>query len=287
VSRDPAALEALVTQRTRAAGSSFFWAMRFLEPTRRLAMYAVYAFCREIDDIVDEAGSDEEKIRRLDEWERDLALLYGGREPRQDLAAALLPAIDRYALPVDDFIAVIAGCRMDVGAGVVRPSMEQLDLYCDRVAAAVGRLSVRVFGDFDAKHSIELANHQGRALQLTNILRDVAVDAEIGRLYLPDELLSKHGINGTDVAAVLAHPNLPIACAELAELARYHFTQARAALRHASRRAVRPAILMLEMYWRIWLQCRKLGWRPQSPVLGLPKRVKLWCALRYGLFAGV
>jgi phytoene synthase len=279
-------LDHLVTERTRAAGTSFFWAMRLLEPKRRLAMYAVYAFCREIDDIVDEAGEDDDKTRRLDLWAEDLALIYQSLPPRQTLAAALVSAIQQFELPLADLIAVIEGCRMDLGAGLVRPSMAVLDLYCDRVAAAVGRLSVRIFGDF-TPDSLVLANHQGRALQLTNILRDVAVDAAIGRLYLPDELLSKYGIEGRDIAASLAHPALPQVCAELAEQAEAHFAAARAALAKTSRRAVRPAILMLEMYWAIYRQCRSLGWRPQSPPLSLPKTTKLWCALRYGVFAGV
>lgn len=283
---DPAALEALVTARTRAAGTSFFWAMRLLEPRRRLAMYAVYAFCREIDDIVDEPGSDEDKTRCLDVWAEDIALIYQSLEPRQDLAAALRPAISSFNLPMQDLIAVIEGCRMDLGAGVVRPSLKVLDLYCDRVAAAVGRLSVRIFGDFN-EHSLELANHQGRALQLTNILRDVVVDAEIGRLYLPDELLTRHGIAGRDIPAILAHPDLVAVCRDLAELAEQHFILARRALTQNSRRAVRPAILMLEMYWAIYRQCRALGWRPQPQPVSLPKSTKLWCALRYGVFSGV
>jgi phytoene synthase len=279
-------LEHLVTEKTRAAGTSFYMAMRLLEPRRRLAMYAVYAFCREIDDIVDEPGAEEDKTRRLDLWAEDIALLYQPQPPRQELAAALAPAIGLYQLPMADFIAVIEGCRMDLGVGLVRPSLKVLDLYCDRVAAAVGRLSVRVFGDFNA-HSLELADHQGRALQLTNILRDVAVDAAIGRLYLPDEILTKHGIHGKDIETVLAHPALPAVCAELAVLAERHFVLARQALRFGSRRSLRPAVLMLEMYWAIFRQCRSLGWRPQMPPISLPKRTKLWCALRYGIFAGV
>jgi phytoene synthase len=283
---DAAALETMVTEKTRAAGTSFYWAMRLLEPRRRLAMYAVYAFCREIDDIVDEPGSDGDKTRRLDLWAEDIALIYQSLEPRQDLAAALRPAIAGFALPMADLIAVIEGCRMDLGAGLIRPSLKVLDLYCDRVAAAVGRLSVRIFGDFN-DHSLKLANHQGRALQLTNILRDVVVDAAIGRLYLPDELLARHGIEGQDIPAILAHPNLVAVCRDLAEQAEEHFILARRAMSQSSRRAVRPAVLMLEMYWAIYRQCRALGWRPQPQPVSLPKTTKLWCALRYGVFSGV
>lgn len=282
MSRDQASLDALVTAKTRAAGSSFYWAMRLLETERRVAMYALYAFCRDADDIVDEPGAEDEKRRRLDDWVADLHRLYDGEEPHSDLAAALARHIRRYDLPIADFIAVIDGCRMDLAPGMVRPDRATLDLYCDRVASAVGRLSVRIFGDFRLL-SLELANHQGRALQLTNILRDVRVDAKIGRLYLPDEILLRHGIATSDVAAVIAHPALPAVCADLSREAEDHFRQAREILRQCSKRAVRPAVVMMEMYWQIFRQCRARGWVPEEEPTGLPKAVKFWCAFRYGI----
>ena len=281
---NPDALAELVTAKTKAAGSSFYWAMRLLEPRRRLAMYAIYAFCRDADDIVDEPGADEDKARRLDLWEEDLRTLYKGGQPSQPLAAALRPAILTYSLPIEDFIAVLDGCRMDLGPGQVRPTLLTLDTYCDRVAAAVGRLSVRVFGDF-VPDCLELANHQGRALQLTNILRDVVVDARIGRLYLPDELLCRHGIVSVEIDEILAHPALPKVCAELADIANRHFELARETLKRCSKRAVRPAVVMMEMYWQIFLRCQALGWRPQAEPVKLPKLTKLWCALRHGVLA--
>ena len=281
---NPDVLAEMVTAKTKASGSSFYWAMRLLEPRRRLAMYAIYAFCRDVDDIVDEPGTDEDKTRRLDLWEEDIRALYHGGKPSQPLAEALRQAILTYALPMADFIAVIEGCRMDLGPGQVRPTLLTLDTYCDRVASAVGRLSVRVFGDF-VPDCLELANHQGRALQLTNILRDVVVDAKIGRLYLPDELLCRHGIVSVEIDEVLAHPALPAACAELADIAQSHFDLAREALTHCSKRAVRPAVVMMEMYWQIFLRCQALGWRPQAEPVKLPKLTKLWCAVRHGVLA--
>jgi len=280
----PETLARMVTEKTKASGSSFYWAMRLLEPRRRLAMYAIYAFCRDVDDIVDEPGTDEDKARRLDLWEEDIRALYHGGKPSQPLAEALRTAILTYTLPMADFIAVIDGCRMDLGPGQVRPTLLTLDSYCDRVASAVGRLSVRVFGDF-VPDCLELANHQGRALQLTNILRDVVVDAKIGRLYLPDELLCRHGIVSVEIDEILAHPNLPAACAELADIALRHFELAREALKHCSKRAVRPAVVMMEMYWQIFLRCQALGWRPQAEPVKLPKLTKLWCAVRHGVLA--
>ena len=281
---NPDTLAQLVTEKTKASGSSFYWAMRLLEPRRRLAMYAIYAFCRDVDDIVDEPGADEDKSLRLALWEEDIRALYHGGQPSQKLAAALRPAILSYTLPMADFLAVIDGCRMDLGPGQVRPTMLTLDLYCDRVASAVGRLSVRVFGDF-VPDCLDLANHQGRALQLTNILRDVVVDSKIGRLYLPDELLCRQGIVSLEIDEILAHPALPKVCAELGEIAGQHFALAREALKHCSARAVRPAVVMMEMYWQIYLRLEAIGWRPQAEPVKLPKLTKLWCAVRHGVLA--
>jgi phytoene synthase len=277
-------LQALVIAKVRAAGSSFYWAMCLLEAPRRLAMYAIYAFCRDVDDIVDEPGADADKSRRLDLWRDDIAAIYAGRRPSQSLAQALVAPVAAYALPKEDFLAVIDGCAMDIGDGLVRPSLATLDLYCDRVAAAVGRLSVRVFGDASAA-GFDVANHQGRALQLTNILRDVSVDAALGRLYLPDELLTAHGIGGRDVQAIIADPALPAVCRDLAVVAERHYAAARAAMARCSRRAMRPAAVMLEMYHAIYRRCAADGWRPRAQPVKVPKAAKIWCALRYGLFA--
>ncbi len=279
---DEAALIVLVTERVRRSGSSFYWAMRLMPTVRRQAMYAVYAFCREVDDIVDEPGETADKRRRLAEWRDDIAALYAGRPARLALAAALARPIERFDLPAEDFIAVVDGCEMDIGAGVVRPDMPTLELYCDRVACAVGRLSVRIFGDF-TPHSLEVAHHQGRALQLTNILRDVLEDAKIGRLYLPDDLLTRYGIAGRDPMAVAHHPHIALVCRDLGEIARRHFTLAQVAMAKCSRRSMRPAAIMMAMYRDIFDRLEAARWQPPES-LHVPKARKIWCALRHGLF---
>jgi phytoene synthase len=276
------ALADLVTRRVRQSGTSFYWAMRMMAPERRLAMYAVYAFCRDVDDIVDEPGETDEKRRRLALWRDDIALLYRGGRPDQPLARALARPIRTFALVKEDFIAVIDGCDMDTGAGVVRPDMATLDLYCDRVACAVGRLSVRIFGDFRDR-SLDVANHQGRALQLTNILRDVKEDARIGRVYLPDELLTRHGITDTDPAAIANHPRIALVCRDLSVRARDHFTKTAEAMADCSHRSMRPAAVMMAMYREIFDRLEQRGWQPPDR-LKISKPRKIWCVLRYGLF---
>jgi phytoene synthase len=279
---DEAALRTLVTDTVKASGSAFYWAMRLLSAERRLAMYAIYAFCRDVDDIVDEPGEDNVKRARLMLWRNQIAALFDGAIPSLPLARALVAPVARYGLPAEDFLAVIDGCEMDMGAGLVRPSLATLDLYCDRVAAAVGRLSVRIFGD-STPHGIAVANHQGRALQLTNILRDVGADAVLGRLYLPDEALAAEGVDGTDIPAVLSHPALPKVCRTVAEKALCHYQAARAAMALCSPKAMRPALVMLEMYHAILVRCEREGWRPRTEPVRVPKVVKIWCAIRYGL----
>ncbi|CAA7627997.1 putative phytoene synthase [Candidatus Terasakiella magnetica] len=271
----------MVADKVRASGSSFYWGMRLLTRPQRYAMYAVYAFCREVDDIADEPGEPLEKARLLAEWRSELDRLYQGR-PTHPIAVALAGPVAQYGLPKEDFLAVVDGCEMDGRNEMVRPDMATLELYCDRVASAVGRLSVRVFGEFRPR-SLDVANATGMALQLTNILRDVAVDAAIGRLYLPDELLSAHGIAGRDPQAVLAHPNLAAVCRELGARAARYYTMSDQAMAECSHRAMRPATLMKEMYREIFKRVEAEGFVPRDPPVKVSKGFKLWCILRHGL----
>jgi presqualene diphosphate synthase len=277
---DPAQYD-LVAGVVRASGSSFYWGMRLLDRPRRYAMYAIYAFCREVDDIADEPGEPEVKRAQLAEWRLELDRLYAGT-PTHAVAKALHGPVIQYNLPKDDFVAVIAGCESDGEGLMVRPSMAELELYCDRVACAVGRLSVRVFGPLRPR-SIETANATGMALQMTNILRDVAVDAAIGRLYLPDELLAKHGIASRDPMEVLAHPNLVTVCRELGSKARGYFQASDAAQAECSHAHMRPATLMKEMYREIFKRVEAEGFVPRDPPVKVSKAFKLWCILRHGL----
>ena len=184
-----------------ASGSSFYAGMRVLPKPERAAMYAVYGFCRIVDDIADDLHGDRASRRaELDAWRADLESLYAGGEPGR--AAFLAGPVRRFGLAKADFLAVLDGMQMDVDADIRAPSAALLDLYIDRVASAVGRLSVRVFG-MDEAPGLKLAHHLGRALQLTNILRDFDEDAAIGRLYAPREALDRAGIAGEDPVTVV------------------------------------------------------------------------------------
>ncbi len=267
-------VEALVQR----AGTSFYRGMKVLAADRRAAMYAIYAFCRMVDDVADEPGPPGEKIAGLAAWRGRIAGLYAGRA-EDAVTRVLLPAVQRYALRQDDFMAVIDGMQMDAESVIVAPDLAELDLYCDRVAAAVGRLSVRAFGDASPAAD-DVAWHLGRALQLTNILRDVAEDAGRGRLYLPREWLRDAGVPA-DPAAALRHPGLPAVCARMAADARRHFTEAHAAMRRCAARAMRPARLMGASYAALLHRLERRGWTRLEQPVRVPKWQKLLIALRY------
>jgi len=277
---DDADLRETIRRRVEAAGTSFYWAMRMLPRERREGMYAVYAFCREVDDIADD-WPEAERAAGLAGWHEEIDALYAGR-PRELIARALAAPVARFALRKGDFHAVIEGMEMDAAEAIRAPDLAMLDLYCARVAGAVGHLSVHVFGD-PSERAHEVADALGRALQLTNILRDLAEDAGRGRLYLPRELLDRHGIRNLEPAAVLRHPALPSVCRDLAALAYRHFDAAGAAMARASRRAMRPAAVMGAFYRAMLDALVEAGWRDPAARVSLSKGRKLWLVLRRGL----
>jgi squalene synthase HpnD len=278
---DDAALRESIRQRVESAGTSFYWAMRLLSKDRRNGMYAVYAFCREVDDIADDSSTPEHKKAALAAWHSEIDALYAGR-PRRLVACALRDPVTRYRLRREDFHTVIDGMEMDAAQDIRAPDLATLDLYCARVASAVGHLSVHVFGDSSAAaHAV--AESLGRALQLTNILRDLDEDAQRGRLYLPREMLDRHGIRDTEPTLVLRHPALPAVCRDLAAVAERHFAEADRAMAGCSRRAMRPAAVMGAFYRALLGALLRSGWRDPARRVGLSKALKLGLVLRHGL----
>ena len=184
-----------------------------------------------------------------------------------------------FDLKREDFIAIIDGMEMDVIADIRAPDQPTLDLYCDRVACAVGRLSVRVFGmEHDA--GIALAHHLGRALQLTNILRDLDEDASLGRLYLPREKLLAAGITSTDPVEVLAHPAIGEPCAGIVALAEAEFVAAKAIMAKSPRRVVRAPRIMGEAYHIILDTLVARGFAPPRERVRLPRAKLIFIVLR-------
>jgi len=266
----------------RASGSSFYTAMRILPQAQRDAMYEIYSFCRRVDDIADSDGPRPERLAQLNEWRSQLNALYQGGAHPGPLVANLAPTIRAFDLAQEDFFAVIDGMEMDAVGDIRAPDWTTLDLYCDRVASAVGRLSVRVFG-MGREDGKLLAHHLGRALQLTNILRDLDEDAGVGRLYLPREALQAAGIAANDPAAALRSPALAQVCGEVVARARTHFQEADVIMRRSPRQAVRAPRIMGEVYRSILEGMVARGWNAPRERVRVSRARLGWILLRYAI----
>ena len=264
-----------------AARSSFYAGMRVLPRPEREAMYAIYAFCRAVDDIADDQGTDRPtRDARLEQWRRDVADLYAGGDG--GAAAFLAPAVRRFGLARADFDAVIDGMAMDVARDICWPPHAELDLYCDRVASAVGRLSVRVFGMEEAP-GLALAHHLGRALQLTNILRDIDEDAAIGRVYLPGEAIAAAGIPIGDVMQVVTDPRIDQVAQGVAAQAHVHFAEAGRILKARPRGHLIAPRLMAGAYSQLLDRMMAAGWTVPRRRVRHNRLALLWLLVRLRL----
>lgn len=274
--------DAYVEALVRRAGTSFFWGMRRLESARRRAVFAVYAFCREVDDIADGDLPLDRKRALLDAWRSEIELLYGGA-CHHPITRALQMPVATYGLKKVDFLAVIDGMEMDALPRVRIADLDELLLYCDRVACAVGRLCVRIFG-MEEDEGVRLSAELGLALQLTNILRDIVEDAGRDRVYLPADMLAEAGAGGDSVADIMTAPGLPGLCDQLARRADAHFNAAAVIIADADPAAVRPAVMMMQVYRRILDKLLARGWDDLDINVGPSKLEKLVIAVRYGVF---
>jgi len=277
ISPDEARRHAQAT--VKKSGTSFGAGMRILSRARREAMYAIYAFCREVDDIADEEGTLLEKRSGLQAWRMEIERLY--REaPTTPTGVALLDHIKLYDLPKEEFILVIEGMEMDASGPIVAPTMDGLLAYTRRAAGAVGMLSMPVFGAPKNKVAEDFALSLGDALQLTNILRDVEEDAAEGRLYLPAELLQKYDCPLSPDAVINAS-GLPKVREEMAGLAREKFAAARKALVDLDWKMLRPALLMMGVYERYLDKMCARGWANGQSKIQISKFEKSLIALRW------
>ncbi len=253
-----------------AAGSSFYTAMRILPQQRRDGVMAIYAFCRIVDDIADDWRAPRgQRLQALETWRTRIDEIYAKNES-PDLAWLSQP-IKIYNLARLDFHDVIDGMVMDTQTELRAPSLQTLDLYCDRVASAVGRLITPIFG-LPRQVGCDLAHHLGRALQLTNILRDIDEDATMGRIYLPRAMLAEAGLYLDIDPATIAQSDLTLACEPLVQMARRHFMAAHAIMRQRPRRDIRAPLLMAQVYEQNLEAMMERGFAaPRTPI----KRSKL------------
>ena len=268
------------------SNSSFYWAMRLLPQKKRTAMFAIYAFCRGVDDIADEFGATHFKRTRLEKRRTEIIVALDG-SPSTPLDRQLLLAKKNFKLNNVDFLDIIKGMAMDLRGEkadekVLIKNMNELTLYCDRVAGAVGRLSNKEFG-LMGESSDKLARSLGRALQITNILRDLLEDAENNRLYLPQEILEKHQIKSSNPLEVLTSPLVANVCNELAKVAERDFQDAETILEEFERKKIRPIIIMKNIYQPTLKRLIKRGWVDLEKSVRLSKLEKIWIVLLSGL----
>ena len=260
----------VVAERVSRAGSSFARGMATLKGDRRRALWAVYAFCRVVDDIADGRMPEDEKRRLLAGWRAKLTT------PDCALSRELAWAREAFDIPYAECDAMIAGMETDAGDRVRLPDEKALDRYCRRVAGSVGAMSVRIFGDPKAE-AWGLA--LGHTFQLTNILRDVDEDAVRDRVYVPDSVLRRAGIPDGPAKSIVEHPAFPGICKEIAARAAGGYLQAEALLPHHDVEALRPARVMMWGYRRILERMLARGWSLPRVRAGLTKGEKLRMAV--------
>jgi phytoene synthase len=262
-------------QKAARSGSSFYYSFLFLPPERRRAIVALYAFCREVDDVVDDVSDREVARAKLAWWRREIAAAYDG-EPQHPVARALRPVVAAYALPQADLQMVIDGMAMDLDhAGYVDfPALEQ---YCHRVAGVVGLLSAEIFGR-TSEATRRYARDLGIAFQLTNIIRDVGEDARRGRIYLPRDELQRFGVSPSTLLRGTADGDFRGLMAFQVGRARDWYGRALAVLPAADRRAQRPGLAMAAIYRALLDEIERDGYRVLDRRIALTPLRKLWIA---------
>jgi len=269
-------------QRTAASGSSFYYSFMFLPPERRRAITALYAFCREVDDVVDEVTEDRVARLKLDWWRHQVALAFGAAAAPSDgeaphpVTRALGPAIAAFSLPRLPFDEIIDGMQMDLDYNRYE-TFADLRLYCHRVAGAVGLLSARIFG-YSNPATLEYADRLGIALQLTNIVRDVVEDAQRNRIYLPLEDLSRFGVAEDDLVRRRDGPAVRDLVTFQIDRAEQHYAEALALLPPEDRRAQRTGLIMAAIYRTLLAEIRDGGAKVLSERTSLTPLRKLWIA---------
>ncbi len=264
-------------QRAAASGSSFHYSFRFLEPPRRRAITAFYAFCREVDDIADECRDIDVARAKLAWWRDEIDRLYAGA-PSHPVTRALLEAVEPYRLPREAFEQIIDGMEMDLGH-VRYAEFKDLRLYCHRVAGVVGEASALIFGVTDHA-TLKYANRLGLAFQLTNILRDVGEDARRGRIYLPQAELAEHGVDERDLLQGRAGQGFHALMELQYQRAQRTYDEAFALLPAADRKAQRPGLIMAAIYRTLLEEIRADGYRVLEHRVALTPLRKLWLAWR-------
>jgi phytoene synthase len=263
--------------RAAASGSSFYYSFLFLPPARRRAITALYAFCREVDDVVDEISNPAAARSALAWWAQELERVYQGA-PEHPVGRALAPVVREFDLDRKLFAEVIEGMRMDLDYNRY-PDFATLEVYCHRVAGVVGLLSARIFGYSDAR-TLDYARTLGIAFQLTNIVRDVGEDVRRNRVYLPLDELSRFGLSVDDLVTLREDERFADLMHFQIERARHWHTRALALLPAADRKPQRPGLVMAAIYRALLDEIEAGGAKVLTARTALTPLRKLWIAWR-------
>ena len=269
-------------ERAAASGSSFYYSFLFLEPRRRQAITALYAFCREVDDVVDECPDPVVSRSKLAWWRNEVAALYEGRASHP-VTQALATSLKHFFLPQEQLLEIIEGMEMDLEQ-VRYADFKALHLYCYRVASVVGLLAAEIFG-YRERQTLKYAHDLGLAFQLTNIIRDVGEDARRGRVYLPQDELARFGVTEADLVAASYGDNFRELMKFQVERARATYKQAFAQLPAADRKAQRAGLIMAAIYQATLDEIVRDDFRVLHQRISLPPLRKLWLAGKTWLMA--
>ncbi len=262
-------------ERAAASGSSFYYSFLFLPPPRRRAITAFYAFCREVDDVVDEAKDVGVARAKLAWWRTEVADLFAGR-PTHPVSRALQPFIADFGLEAGRMLEIIDGMEMDLTRHRYA-DFDSLALYCHRVAGVVGQVAAGIFG-YSNPRTLEYAEALGLAFQLTNIIRDVGEDARLGRVYLPADELARHGLAPEDILGLAPGAGFDAMIREQAARAEAQYERAYALLPPEDRRAQRAGLIMAAIYRTLLAEIRRDGFPVMKARVSLTPIRKLWIA---------
>jgi len=264
-------------QKAAASGSSFYYSFLFLPPEQRRAITALYAFCREVDDVVDEVSDPGVAREKLLWWRAEVERMIEGA-PQHPVGQALAPALARYALPRDGLEQILAGMAMDLDYNRY-PDFATLEVYCHRVAGVVGQLSARIFG-YTCPSTLDYARQLGIALQLTNIIRDVGEDARRNRIYIPLDELQRFGLQTDDIVLLKEDERfLRLMQFQIAR-AKARYDEAIRLLPAADRRNQRAGLIMGQIYRTLLQEIEATNGRVLHQRIGLTPVRKLWTAWR-------
>ncbi|MBS1227258.1 MAG: squalene synthase HpnD [Proteobacteria bacterium] len=264
-------------KRAADSGSSFYYSFMFLPAHRRRAITALYAFCREVDDVVDECQDPQIAATKLAWWRQAVAKLYAGT-PDHPVTLALLPVLGEFNLPQEQLLEIIDGMEMDLQQTRYL-DFKALSLYCYRVASVVGLLAAEIFGSQDRKTQ-KYAHDLGMAFQLTNIIRDVGEDARRGRVYLPIDELQRFEVPVADILNARQSDNFRRLMEFQIERAEQYYAQAMTALPQIDRKAQRPGLVMAAIYRTLLDEIKRDGCQVLTQRTSLTPLRKLWIAWR-------